>query len=116
MRIDWKVLLERCPEFSELAADARSIAANERWPWYEAWLPGSTIFGEACRKAAAQLGVPPQVVKPVAMQGLTDAYATAKARLQRNLQLARSAAAETAGKRQKIRVLERLLTKRQNLR
>ena len=93
MRIDWRELIERCPELAELRADAASIAEQEQRPWYERWLPGSRIFREAIDRAAWRLGAPPEDVWSVALAGLVDAYRTAKERLRRKGRNPRLAAA-----------------------
>jgi len=90
MQMTWQRILERSPEMAGLRSDAESIARNEKWSWYERWLPNSTIFIKACRTAAARLGVEPYDVRPVALAALVDAYRVAKAKLQRNLQPART--------------------------
>jgi hypothetical protein len=82
MKLTWQRILEQSPELAELRDGARSIAENERRPWYEDWLPGSMIFSVAIHKAAQRLGVSPEAVRPVALRGLVDAYRTAKGRLQ----------------------------------
>ena len=79
-RITWNQLLT-VPEIAGLRDDARSIAANERRPWYPDWLPTSVILADACRAAAWRLKVDPAAVRPVALTGLLDAYHTAKRRL-----------------------------------
>ena len=83
MRIEWHELIERSPELAELKAGAASVAEQERWPWYERWLPTSTILAIAVGKAAERLGVDRVEVRPVALAGLVDAYRTAKQRLER---------------------------------
>jgi hypothetical protein len=81
--ISWKELLASSVELAELRTDAASIAKLERWPWYERWLPGSSVFRGVVSKVARRLDEPPDEVKHVALTGLLDAYHTAKRRLQR---------------------------------
>ncbi len=82
MRFEWRELIERCPELAGLRDDAQSIAQCERWGWYEAWLPTSTILAKAVTLAAERLGVDRGEVRPVALRGLLDCYRAAKRRLQ----------------------------------
>jgi hypothetical protein len=83
MQPTWHALLERSPELAELKADAASIAKLERWPWYELWLPTSTIFLRAVAAAAERVKHGRDSVREIALTGLLDAYHTAKRRLQR---------------------------------
>jgi hypothetical protein len=82
--ITWKMLLEECPAFAELRDDAVSIAEHEARPWYEHWLPDSSIFLDACWQGYHRFGCTRlDDVRFVAAAGLVDAYRVAKARLQR---------------------------------
>ena len=76
-------LLDASPELAEMRDNARSIAHNRRWPWYEQWLDDNDILRTAVNEAAEALGLPSAVVKAVAVRGLLDTYHTAKARLTR---------------------------------
>ena len=72
-----------CPEVADLRDDAASVAEHERWPWYEMWLSGSTVFSVAVKAAAQRLGVDLDEIRDVVLVGLLDAYRTAKWRLER---------------------------------
>jgi len=82
-RISWRELQEAAPEVVELKADAESIAANERWPWYEGWLPSSTIFLKTVCDISEKLNLQRDAVRPVLLTGLLDAYWTMKNRLKK---------------------------------
>ncbi len=81
MQVTWRMLLT-CREFAELAADARSVAENERQCWYERWIGSSMTFTGACRLACHRFGCASlEDVRPVALAGLVEVYRTAKYRL-----------------------------------
>jgi len=82
MRFSFDEILSECPEIRQLRVDARSVAANERSPWYERWLPGSIVLREALSLAGYRLGSHPDDIRGEIVAGLLDEYRAAKRRLQ----------------------------------
>ncbi len=78
--MDFSELCRTCPAIAGLRADARSIAETEARPWYSAWLEDSTIFHQAIRTAAEQIGTTPAAIRGEVLDGLLDVYHVARRR------------------------------------
>ena len=78
--MDFCELVRTCPTIRQLKEDAASIAMHESRQWYPAWLEDSTIFHQAIRTAAEQIGTTPAAIRGEVLDGLLDVYHVARRR------------------------------------
>ncbi len=79
----WAKLCQLEPRLRSYESDAKSIARQEHWPWYERWIPAFRDLRRDMDAVAEEYRLDVHEVRSVALAVLIDCYRIERARIER---------------------------------